>query len=74
LHLDGTSADYDRLVDVESSTGVPYVVPGDADGSYLVQKLEGADGITGDPMPVGGSLDPADLQVVRDWIEAGAPR
>ncbi len=74
LKLDGTDADYDRLVGVASSTGEPLVDPSHADGSYLVAKLEGADGIVGDVMPPGGALDDAALQLVRDWIDGGAPR
>jgi hypothetical protein len=77
LRLDGTDADYDALVDVPS-TGKPsatLVVPGDADASYLIQKLEGADGIVGVPMPQGtDSLEADRLQELRDWIDAGALR
>ena len=59
LALDGTSADHDALVGVESTAaaGEILVIAGDADGSYLIKKLEGADGISGDPMPPSGSLD-----------------
>jgi hypothetical protein len=74
LKLDGTDADYERLVGVASSTGEPLVDPSHADGSYLVAKLEGAAGITGDAMPPGSPLDDAALQLVRDWIDGGAPR
>jgi hypothetical protein len=74
LKLDGTDADYERLVGVASSTGEPLVDPSNADGSYLVAKIEGAVGITGDVMPPGGALDDAALQLVRDWIDGGAPR
>ena len=45
-------------------------VPGDADASYLVQKLEGADGISDDPMPPpAGGLDAEKIERVRSWID-----
>jgi len=47
------------------------VIPGDAEGSYLVMKLEDASGITGDVMP-STPLDADRIQLVRDWIDAGA--
>jgi hypothetical protein len=49
------------------------VVPGDPESSYLLDKLLGAEGISGDPMPppVGG-LDAAKIELVRAWIAAGA--
>lgn len=46
------------------------VEPFDADASYLVLKIEGK-GI-GSPMPLTGSLTAAQIQLVRDWINAGA--
>lgn len=75
LHLNGTAADHDALVDAPSTgkSGATLVVPGDADASYLVQKLEGAADIVGDPMPAGAdALDPALIAEVRAWIDAGA--
>ena len=64
----------DALIDAPSTAvdGAVLVVPGDADGSYLVWKLEGADGIIGDEMPPGGSLPAETLADVRAWIDAGA--
>lgn len=54
-----------------SSTGVPLVKPGDADGSYLYQKMLGAEGIEGELMPMGEDPLPAEqLALVRDWINA----
>jgi hypothetical protein len=52
------------------------VKPGDPDGSYLVQKIEGTPGISGLPMPQGcpvpppgGScLGPDDVDAIRMWI------
>ena len=49
------------------------VKPKDPDASYLILKLEGAPGITGDRMPQGGPyLSPAEIQQFRLWIEQGA--
>lgn len=74
LLLDGTSSDYDRLVDVASAAapGETLVIPGDPDNSYLVKKLEGAADIVGDPMPQMGPLSDDKIQLVRDWIAGGA--
>lgn len=45
----------------------PVIVPGDPDGSRLVQTLvEGS-------MPPGGKLSDAEIQTIIDWIAAGAP-
>lgn len=60
------------------------VVPGDPDASFLMHKLTGAqltdlpDGAcassTNAPMPFGGSALPGkEIELVRAWIEAGAP-
>lgn len=46
---------------------------GDADASYLMQKLEGAAGISGSRMPLGGPfLDQATLDQIKSWITNGA--
>ena len=74
LTLDAEGA-YAALVDVPSAavTGEILVIPGDADGSYLVQKLEDASGIAGEGMPPGGQLLDADkIARVRGWISEGA--
>lgn len=68
---------FTNLVNVASS-GLPSavrVIPGNANGSYLVQKLEGAPGIVGLRMPRNGPpyLTDAQVKMVRDWITAGAP-
>ncbi|RME24920.1 MAG: hypothetical protein D6798_10110 [Deltaproteobacteria bacterium] len=66
---------YDSIVDVESqqAPGEILVIPGDADGSYLVRKVEGAKGITGNPMPQGSDTWDADsVATLRAWIDAGA--
>lgn len=47
------------------------VAAGNADASVLYLKLTGASG-TGAIMPVGGSLDQAEIDKVRAWIDEGA--
>jgi len=49
------------------------VAPGAPDLSYLIRKLEGAPGISGSRMPLGGPfLDQAAIDEVKSWIAAGA--
>ena len=74
LTLDEAGA-YDALVDVESTAaaGEIHVIPGDPDNSYLIKKLEAAPDIVDDPMPPPlGGQDPADIELIRAWIAAGA--
>lgn len=56
---------------------LPIVVPGDADGSYLLAKLEGRaldfPGGHNTPMPPVTLLPPDEIALVEAWIEAGAP-
>ena len=69
-------ASFASLVNVASQEqpSVLRVAPGNADASYLVRKLEGSAGITGQRMPFGGPfLDAAAIAQVRAWIAAGAP-
>jgi len=56
------------------STGenAPTVIPGDVDGSLLAQKILGEQ-TEGAIMPPGGSMPDEDIQIILDWIEAGAP-
>ena len=76
LNLKAGSA-FTQLVGVASSNnpGAVRVIPGNASGSYLVQKLEGAAGIVGLRMPRNGPpfLTDAQITIIRDWITAGAP-
>jgi hypothetical protein len=58
---------YDALM---ASPGM--VVPGDPDGSYLVQKMRGDAGIYGDPMPPTAGATDTQVGVVVDWIADGA--
>jgi hypothetical protein len=49
------------------------VAPGDPDGSYLVQKIQGTAAV-GERMPLGGPpLPQASIDLVRQWIAQGAP-
>ena len=42
--------------------------------SYVVWKIEGRQGIVGDPMPLGGPMLSQDrIDAIRDWIDSGAP-
>jgi hypothetical protein len=72
---DGTA--YAQLVGVASSgkPGAVRIVAGDPDGSYLVQKIEGAPGIVGERMPRTGGpfLTPGQITIIRRWIQIGAP-
>lgn len=62
-------ADPATLIGLMSATGVPLVVPGDPQGSYLVQKIQGGPGIEGDAMPLGEpALSDEDQRAIRVWI------
>ncbi|NOZ53123.1 MAG: hypothetical protein GXP08_08275 [Gammaproteobacteria bacterium] len=67
---------YDQLVG-EDSVGNPdveLVKKHDSDGSYLIQKLEGAAGIAGSQMPLGKApLPQTVINNIRLWIDEGAP-
>ncbi len=66
---------YDAIVGVEAhdAEGQILVVPGDADASYMVAKVEGAAGIEGAAMPKGSDQwTPEEIANLRAWIDAGA--
>lgn len=66
---------YGNLVNVASrgKPGAIRVVPGNADGSYLIHKLEGGSDIVGSRMPFRGTpLTQGQILVIRRWIETGA--
>ena len=67
---------YDNIVNVPSSERPELfrIVPYDLDNSYLYMKVTGAEGIVGSRMPLGGQLRGDQLNLLRDWIEAGAPK
>lgn len=71
-----------ELVDAPSTQApMPRVVPGDPDASYLMHKLRGTHlqaGGSGLRMPFGGeaggsTLGAAQIELIADWIRAGAP-
>jgi hypothetical protein len=67
---------YASLVSIASrgKTGAVRVIPGDADNSYIVQKLEGRPGIVGERMPRTGGpyLTEGQMTILKRWIETGA--
>lgn len=67
--------EYAALVNAPSvaAPGEVLVIPGDADASYVVLKLEDGIGIVGSPMPPPfGGLSEEKITLMRDWIDAGA--
>jgi hypothetical protein len=67
---------YNNLVNVASRErpGVTRVLPNNPDASYLIHKLEGQSTIAGVRMPLGGPfLETGQIQIIRRWIEIGAP-
>jgi hypothetical protein len=65
----------ESLVDAPSNQqdGATLVIPGDPDGSYLMAKLRGEDGIRGARMPIGQSpLSDEEMATIADWIAGGA--
>jgi len=74
MNLTSTAASRAALVSV-ASVEVPAVMrvaPGNANNSYVVQKLEGTQS-SGARMPFGGPfLDQSMINVIRQWIDNGA--
>lgn len=67
---------YSNLVNVASleQPGLMRVKPGDPANSYIIRKLEGTAGISGERMPQGGPyLDQATIDMIKSWIASGAP-
>jgi len=76
MNLSSATASRAALVSVASveKPGVQRVAPGSSAASYIVQKLQGDPGISGSRMPFGGQpLDQPTIDVIRQWIDAGAP-
>lgn len=74
LTMTSTAGTYQNLVNVASAgaSGEVRVIPGNANDSYLVKKLEGRQSV-GARMPSGGSpLDATDLTNIKNWINQGA--
>ncbi|MBY0277439.1 hypothetical protein K2Z84_19075 [Candidatus Binatia bacterium] len=71
---------YENIYDKKSSTALKLIEPGDNDRSYLWLKLAastnpGSVQISGSPMPNGlPALSADELELLRLWIYAGAPR
>ncbi len=50
------------------------VIPGNPNGSFIIQKLEGTQSL-GERMPDGGPYLPqSTIDVIRQWIQDGAPQ
>jgi hypothetical protein len=68
---------HSQLVGVASvgKAGAVRVIAGNASGSYLIQKLEGASDIVGLRMPRNGPpfLTTEQIALIRQWITNGAP-
>ena len=68
---------HSQLVGVASvgKAGAVRVIAGNASGSYLIQKLEGASDIVGLRMPRNGPpfLTTEQVALIRQWITNGAP-
>jgi len=61
---------YDTVM--TTGTHSPVVVPGDARGSLLAQKVFGTQ-LEGDVMPPGGLMPEDEILLILDWIAGGAP-
>jgi hypothetical protein len=75
MDLSSEGASYASLVNVASvqQEEILRVKEGDANASYLIQKLEGT-AAGSSRMPLGGPfLDQATVDVIRLWIDNGAP-
>lgn len=64
---DGTS--YEAVIN--TGNNAPVVIPGDPENSLLAQKLLGTQ-TEGAIMPPAGKLPDAEIQIILDWIAAGA--
>jgi hypothetical protein len=63
-----------ELVNVQATQepGQTRVIPGDAQNSYLVIKLEDRQSVGGSMPVTGAPLDSIDLANIRNWIDQGA--
>lgn len=64
------SSSYEAVM--KSGNNSPVVIPGDIENSLLAKKLQGTQ-TQGAIMPPGGSLPKNEIQIILDWIAAGAP-
>lgn len=72
LGLQGEDA-HAQLIADSPMAGKPRVVPGDSASSYLMEKLSAPMPAFGDPMPPPAPLEAERLELVRAWIDDGAP-
>ena len=74
MPLENSTQSFNSLVDEDSEERpeLKRVDPGNSDDSYLVHKLEGRSNIIGDQMPLGGELSTEQIDVIKQWIDAGA--
>ena len=76
MDLSSVNASFSSLVNIASfqEPTILRVAVADADNSYLIHKLEGTSA-QGSRMPEGGPfLDQAMIDVIRLWIDTGAPQ
>jgi mono/diheme cytochrome c family protein len=76
MNLTSVASSRAALVSVSSVevSALQRVAPGHAADSYLIRKLEGTPGIVGERMPLFGTpLDQPTIDVIRQWIDTGAP-
>lgn len=74
LNMEAANA-YTNLVGVASveQPALRRIAPGEAPNSYLVRKIEGTPGITGNRMPLGRAPLPQHLiDGIKAWVNAGA--
>lgn len=65
------ASSYDSALN--SGDHAPVIIPGDPDGSLLIQKLRGTQTLGGS-MPPSGPLSPEQIQILTDWVANGAPQ
>ena len=56
---------------ISTGDNAPVIIPGDPSNSLLAQKLQGTH-TQGDIMPPSGKLPQAEIELILEWIEAGA--
>lgn len=65
-----TAESYSQVT--QSGDHAPVILPGDPENSLLVQKIKGTQSI-GNIMPPGGLLSDREIELVEEWVRAGAP-
>jgi hypothetical protein len=71
--------DHATLVTDTASTGAPMIDPGNPLGSYLYAKVDPTTSgltvsVSGAQMPYGSSISTIQRQLIRQWIQDGAPQ